>query len=218
MQRIVLKKEIKTKYPIEGISLVNLEDEIDYKSSNDGMYATGVIKISGEYYKGVRNTRFVDEIDVDIFAPFDDLLSRSELRVSITDFDYKINEDIISFSVMVDIEGLKEVNKSFPSTDIEEEKEEILEETEVVNIDRAGNDNSDLVSEELVEEKVVISEDVQPKKKQIKEETKVCWSFYVVMNNDTYESISSDLNIDINKLKKINKNKDLKDGMLIYLP
>lgn len=224
MQRIVLKKEIKTKYPIEGISLVNLEDEIEYKSSNDGMYATGVIKISGEYYKGVRNTRFIDEIDVDIFAPFEDLLSRSELRVSIIDFDYKIQDDLISFAVMVDIEGLKEVKKSFPTSDIEEEKEEIIETldnniNEEVNLveDRAGNDNSDFVSEEIKEEVEVI-EKVENKKSSNKDETKVCWSFYVVMNNDTYESIANDLNIDLNKLKNLNKNKKLSEGMLIYLP
>lgn len=224
MQRIVLKKKIKTKYPIEGISLVNLEDEIEYKSSNDGMYATGVIKISGEYYKGVRNTRFIDEIDVDIFAPFEDLLSRSELRVSIIDFDYKIQDDLISFAVMVDIEGLKEVKKSFPTTDIEEEKEEIIETldnniNEEVNLveDRAGNDNSDFVSEEIKEEVEVI-EKVENKKSSNKDETKVCWSFYVVMNNDTYESIANDLNIDLNKLKNLNKYKKLSEGMLIYLP
>ena len=57
------KKEIKAKYPIEGISLVNLEDEIDYKRNNEGIYATGVIKLSGEYYKGIRNTRFNDWIE-----------------------------------------------------------------------------------------------------------------------------------------------------------
>ena len=164
MQRIVLKKEIKAKYPVEGVSLVNLEDEIEYKSSNEGMYATGTIKISGEYYKGVRNSKFLDEIDVDIFAPFDDLSSRNELHINIIDFDYKINEDMLLFEVILDVNGLKEINKSFPS-EVYEEKEEVLqidnkenkdeevmfvEEKEIkeeINMDRAGNDNTDLVYE-----------------------------------------------------------------------
>ena len=195
MNRIVLKKEIKAKYPVEGVSLVNLEDEIEYKSSSDGMYATGSIKISGEYYKGVRNSKFLDEIDVDIFAPFDDLSSRNELHINIIDFDYKINEDMLLFEVILDVDGLKEINKSFPS-EVYEEKEEVLpldnienedeevmfeEEKEIkeeINMDRAGNDNTDLVYEEVEE----IKED---KKEQItkplkKDETKVCWSFHVV--------------------------------------
>lgn len=233
MNRIILKKEIKAKYPVEGISLVNLEDEIEYKSSSEGMYATGSIKISGEYYKGVRNSKFLDEIDVDIFAPFDDLSSRNELHINIIDFDYKINEDMLLFEVILDVDGLKEINKSFPS-EVYEEKEEVLpldnmenkdeevmfeEEKEIkeeINMDRAGNDNTDLVYEEVEEVK-------EDKKEQItkplkKDETKVCWSFHVVLNNDTYESIAMDLNINVDLLKKINKNKELIEGMLVLIP
>lgn len=233
MNRIVLKKEIKAKYPVEGISLVNLEDEIEYKSSSEGMYATGSIKISGEYYKGVRNSKFLDEIDVDIFAPFDDLSSRNELHINIIDFDYKINEDMLLFEVILDVDGLKEINKSFPS-EVYEEKEEVLpldnmenkdeevmfmEEKEIkeeINMDRAGNDNTDLVYEEVEEVK-------EDKKEQItkplkKDETKVYWSFHVVLNNDTYESIAMDLNINVDLLKKINKNKELIEGMLVLIP
>ena len=221
MQRIVLKKEIKAKYPIEGISLVNLEDEIDYKSSKDGIYASGVIKLSGEYYKGIRNTRFNDEIDVDIFASFDDLVSRNELRINIIDFDYTINDDVIMFSVIVDILGLKEVKKSFPTSDLQEE---------IQVEDRAGNDNSDLVLEENKDDEKlddVIKQEVIPcveiknikeENKNIKQNSKVCWSFYVVLEGDSYESISHELKINVDKLKLLNKNKDLSVGTLLVLP
>ena len=221
MQRIVLKKEIKTKYPIEGISLVNLEDEIDYKSSKDGIYASGVIKLSGEYYKGIRNTRFNDEIDVDIFASFDDLVSRNELRINIIDFDYTINDDVIMFSVIIDILGLKEVKKSFPTSDMQEE---------IQVVDRAGNDNSDLVLEETKDDEkleIDIKEETVPnmevkntkeEKKQTRINNQVCWSFYVVLEGDNYESISNDLNINVDKLKSLNKNKELSVGTLLVLP
>lgn len=235
MQRIILKKEIKAKYPVEGISLVNLEDEIEYKSSSDGMYATGTIKISGEYYKGVRNSKFVDEIDVDIFAPFDDLSSRNELHINIVDFEYKINEDMLLFEVLLDVDGLKESNKSFPSEVYEEEVLDVEniddnssnidtnEENKIQEMDgnenediviRSGNDNSDLVYEKLQENDKKI-ETIKPSKK---EETTVCWSFHVVLNNDTYDSIANDLNVDVNLLKKINKNKELVEGMLVLIP
>lgn len=236
MNRIVLKKEIKAKYPVEGISLVNLEDEIEYKSSSEGMYATGSIKISGEYYKGVRNSKFLDEIDVDIFAPFDDLSSRNELHVNIIDFDYKINEDMLLFEVILDVDGLKEMNKSFPS-EVYEENEEVLpietiekvdeviivennEINEDVILDRSGNDNTDLVYEEIKESKDnTIEETKEITTKPIKkDETTVCWSFHVVLNNDTYESIAMDLNIDVNLLKKMNKNKELIEGTLVLIP
>ena len=236
MNRIVLKKEIKAKYPVEGISLVNLEDEIEYKSSSEGMYATGSIKISGEYYKGVRNSKFLDEIDVDIFAPFDDLSSRNELHINIIDFDYKINEDMLLFEVILDVDGLKEMNKSFPS-EVYEENEEVLpieneekvdeviivennEINEDVILDRSGNDNTDLVYEEIEESK----DNIVEKTKEIatkpikKDETTVCWSFHVVLNNDTYESIAMDLNIDVNLLKKMNKYKELIEGTLVLIP
>lgn len=236
MNRIVLKKEIKAKYPVEGISLVNLEDEIEYKSSSDGMYATGSIKISGEYYKGVRNSKFLDEIDVDIFAPFDDLSSRNELHINIIDFDYKINEDMLLFEVILDVDGLKEMNKSFPS-EVYEENEEVLpieniekvdeaivvenkEINEDVILDRSGNDNTDLVYEEIEESK----DNIVEKTKEIatkpikKDETTVCWSFHVVLNNDTYESIAMDLNIDVNLLKKMNKYKERIEGTLVLIP
>ena len=221
MQRIVLKKEIKAKYPIEGISLVNLEDEIDYKRNNEGIYATGVIKLSGEYYKGIRNTRFNEEIDVDIFAPFDDLVSRNELRINIVDFEYNINEDIIMFSVIIDILGLKEVKKTFHSTDFQEET--MVEE-------RSGNDNSELIDLNIdnsvevetnvssLPEKQIKEIEVKETKKTISKETYVSWSFYVALEGDNYESISNELNLNIDELKSLNKHKEISVGTLLLIP
>lgn len=229
MQKIVLKKEVKAKYPIEGLSLVNLEDEIEYKNTSEGVYASGVIKISGEYYKGVRSSKFFDEIDVEIFAPFDDLESRNDLNLSILDFDYHINEDLILFSVIIDVKGLKEIKHSFPSTDFEEEKEVVIEEKieekiEEQIIEREGNDNASFVFEEKKPELILNSINKEEIKTPIetktssKEQSKICWSFYVVMKDDTYESISNELKLDYNLLKTLNKNKTLTEGSLIVLP
>lgn len=230
MQQIILQKNIKAKYPIDGITLVNLEEEIEYKNTSEGVYATGVIKINGEYYKGIRNNKFYDEIDVDIFAPLEDLGDRSNLRVKILDFDYKIHEDQLLIDIILNLDGLKDVTKTFPATDkVEEKEEDILEENVIVR----GDDNAPIIEEETV--KIVENEtplemiNTNPSKikknsnfpiqfQKNKMTNKVCWSYHVVLKDDTYESISKELNIDVEKLKTLNNFKELSEGLLLMVP
>lgn len=232
MQQIVLQKTVQTKYPIDGITLVNLEDEIEYKNTKDGVYATGVIKINGEYYKGVRNNKFNDQIDVDIFAPLEDLGDRFELKVKIIDFDYKINEDLLFFDIILELDGLKDVKKTFLTSDKMEE-EEIIED-KVVEEERSNNpflsddietvkkedEENDLANGNINNSNLNINKDkkfpIQFQKSKLK--NSVCWSYHVVLKDDTYESISKELNIKEETLRSKNENKELYEGLMLILP
>ena len=107
-------KELREK---EGLSQQELADKLFVSRSAIAKWENG---------NGIPSDVNLDSICKIFNVEEEWILSRSELRVSIIDFDYKIQDDLISFAVMVDIEGLKEVKKSFPTSDIEEEKEEII--------------------------------------------------------------------------------------------
>ena len=234
MQKIVLQKYVKTSFPVEGISLVNLEDFIEYKTTSEGVYATGKIEINGEYYKGSKTSKFKDEINVDIFSPSDDIMSRADLKVKISDFEYKIQDDSILFDIVLNVDGLNEITKSFQDTEDVQEKEEIIndiidveeinEEKIVINeaineIIRNGNDNQELIeNDEETFQEIKNDTILSTLFKNSKRNNYVAFKYHVVLKDETYESIAEDLNINVDDLKNLNKEKTLLEGTFILLP
>ena len=215
MHTVVLKKIIKSEFIIEDLAFVNLDNHIDYNSTSEGINATGFISLNGQYYNGGKYAKFDEKIEVDIFVPQEKISSKKAIEIKIKDFDYHIENNQMEFSIKVDIWGLKEDIKTFPSTDndLQQEKEEILE----------TPDKTDTIFEESKVEEVENITEIQPRiiEKKVtksKDSTVICWSYKVILKDDTYESISDELKVDSMKLRAINNNKPLKEGMLIKLP
>ncbi len=213
MHTIVLKKNVKARFIVEELAFVNLDNHIDYHASDEGVAATGQILMNGEYYNGGRYAKFSEQIDVDVFVPTDKITCRKDIQIKINDFEYTIDGDQIIFAIKVDIEGLKEDIKSFPSTTENSQEEPLLlEEPPVVN-------EVEMKVEEPTPEAVIVKDPVNKPIELVKNKYRqICWSYRVILKGDSYESIGNELKVDSMKLRSANRNQPLKEGMLLIIP
>lgn len=133
-----------------------------------------------------------DEIGEDDEKKFMDLINGKNVDViSNLDTYEEVKEDDIPLEVE-DSNNDKVIDNTIKGDNKSEE---------VTLIDNIPTNNNPLPNDLFVEERFVIFS-----------------SFYRVRNGDTYESIASKNNIDVQKLKDLNKNKELTEGSLIQIP
>lgn len=234
MQYINLNKTIDLNTYIEDLLLINIDDKLDIIDNKDGIKINGKILIGGSVKTKEENKEFYEDMDLDIFLTYEEILDRNILNVSINDFEYKIENNKLELNISLKIEGLKEIETTF----LTEKNNELIFEEEVENDEKEvyiskeviANDERKVKEEyqEKIEDIKIIKENESETRirksliksvfsnKRIKEE--VFWKLHCVKGEKSYEEIASKYNVDLNELKSINKNEILKDGKLIFLP
>ncbi len=139
MHLVILEKAIDIIDNIDDLNTVNLEENIEYFKSSNGVSIKGYIDIEGDYICKGQNRQFKDKLIIDLLAPYDEIIDKDAILLKITDFDYINGGNKIIFTFKLNIDGWKEVGKTFLSTNVPSENEEkaILiesnEKPEVVN-------------------------------------------------------------------------------------
>ena len=128
MRLIILEKTIDIKDSVDDLNTVNLEENIEYLKNNEGVNIKGFIEIEGEYIHGSQIKYFNDILNFDLLAPYDELSDKDNISLKIKDFDFINGINKIIFTFKLNIEGWKEVSKTFLSPDVsqEDEKEPII--------------------------------------------------------------------------------------------
>ena len=262
-----LNKEIILENIITDINLVNIEDNIEYLSRNDGILIKGNINVDCEYLSYGVIKHFKDNIEVSIFVPIENIIN-NELMFKVKDFDYIFKDNKLSLSFKIDIEGYKEIEKSFQDEnkemeivsnvdvdleDIEQylkvdddvilleneneitqfvdtkEPKKSKDESENINIENLEiNDEGkrlmfNIQGEEEAIKYIDTKEKVESKKSffdtLFKKDKKVKLVKYrVILEDDTYENISEEYNVNLYKLKELNNNMSLELGKIIKIP
>ena len=293
MRLIILEKTIDIKDSIDDLNTVNLEENIEYLKNNEGVNIKGFIEIEGEYLHGSQIKYFNDILNIDLLAPYDELSDKDNISLKIKDFDFINGINKIIFTFKLNIEGWKEVSKTFLSPDVsqEDEKEPIIiesnEKPEVISkikellekckeldikeecissyLEKGVQEVKNLINDESEERSNLIKFNITGEEKDkdkeplildsgdstseecsemnpikiIEEEKEMkilknknsldslfsklnkvvtMFSYRVVYESDTYESIANEENISIYDLKRFNKNKTLREGVLLKIP
>lgn len=293
MRLIILEKTIDIKDSIDDLNTVNLEENIEYLKNNEGVNIKGFIEIEGEYIHGSQIKYFNDILNIDLLAPYDELSDKDNISLKIKDFDFINGINKIIFTFKLNIEGWKEVSKTFLSPDVsqEDEKEAIIiesnEKPEVISkikellekckeldikeeciasyLEKGVQEVENLINDESEERSNLIKFNITGEEKDkdkeplildsgdstseecsemnpikiIEEEKEMkilknknsldslfskknkvvtMFSYRVVYGSDTYESIANEENISIYDLKRFNKNKTLREGVLLKIP
>ena len=293
MRLIILEKTIDIKDSIDDLNTVNLEENIEYLKNNEGVNIKGFIEIEGEYLHGSQIKYFNDILNIDLLAPYDELSDKDNISLKIKDFDFINGINKIIFTFKLNIEGWKEVSKTFLSPDVsqEDEKEAIIiesnEKPEVISkikellekckeldikeeciasyLEKGVQEVENLINDESEERSNLIKFNITGEEKDkdkeplildsgdstseecsemnpikiIEEEKEMkilknknsldslfskknkvvtMFSYRVVYERDTYESIANEENISIYDLKRFNKNKTLREGVLLKIP
>lgn len=227
MQKINYKEKILLEETINELLLINIDDELSQTKECDYLKVSGKIKISGEVNTNDGKRNFNHPIDVDILLS-NEQLEDKEVKVSIEDFNYSIDDKTINIDLIMKIDGLKEIDAYFPPQEdqediqIEKVEEEIIEEITQPTIELQEERNDLPLQETDNDEGINIKEEKYSllnqvfRNKSLKKETS--YFFHVVKNQSTYQDIATQYNIDIDELKNANNNEDIYIGKLIYIP
>ncbi len=165
MDEIILEKAISFSTNIESLQNVSVKDSIDYKLLDDGCSVIGVIKLTGAA-KTLKGLECFDEnIDIDIFAPFDQVIDKTKFSLKVQNYSYQILRNTAVFKINLQVTGfrkIKEEHHTFEgeSFNLTNEIDELLDENEPISS----------YDDELLEE--IKNIDAEQENKKIDEELK----------------------------------------------
>lgn len=158
----------------------------------------------------------------------------NEFRDTITPEDEKMMEGLINGDVDVIVTDSSD-NHKMPQYEEENDKKEEEEqkddavypyldvEEDATPLELQTSNNDEVIENKMSEAKkdaeVIREEKPQSKNDLFEHERFIVFSrFYRVKYGETYASIANDNNVDENKLREINKNKELIEGSLVQIP
>ena len=211
MNKINYKESINIESAIEELILINVDENISSFNEDDFVSFSGEIRISGEVKTNGEKKEFNHPLNLDISLSKNQLATDSP-SISVEDFSYEINNNIIDIDLSLKIEGLKELETEFLT---QEDSEPVL--PQINEIEDKPN-NILQTQEDTLEQEIETKETLMNKlfKRSIKKSK--AYLIHVVKNETSYKEIAKIYNLDENILEKYNKEKEIKGGALIFIP
>ena len=218
MKKIVpFKKDIEFDSNIAEISSISLEHTLKLKEEN---LVSGEFIISGTY-KMTEASVNVDSFEYKL--PFDISIDKKydtkNIDVDINDFYYEvINNELLSISIEVVLDGLEEKSEEEEEIRMTEEKIETLGDREEVEKEEdtktvsTVEENSEEVNREEDNTVKSIFEGLD------ENERYAVYKVHIVTENDTTESIASEYGVTRDDLEAYNDLSDLKIGDKLIIP
>ena len=185
METITIEKNVKFDSEIDSIDIINVNDELRYILNDDETHATGVIELSGIVNTLIGKKEFNEEVDVDIYAPFEKKLDKENFKLKVKDYSYVVKNNNLTIYLVLNLEGIIDEE--------EDNSKSLLDEMNTLNV---INDNNELLREERIDhtEEVKIIEEVKEVKQEnlniinnnVKEEINHNWSKELFKLNDSY--------------------------------
>ena len=99
MQYINLNKTLEFENDILDLLLISIDDQIQTSDDKDGIKIVGNILIGGKVNTINGEQQFNDKIDLDVFLTYDEIVDRNSLNISVSDFNYKVEENSLIINV-----------------------------------------------------------------------------------------------------------------------
>ncbi len=221
MQKIYLKKKVDLNNQLKELQSISVDESINYKLEQNGMRAVGCVMIKGEFKDNESLRNFEDSIELDLFADFNKIVDKRDFQVKIDDFDYFINNGNLNISIQASVHGVKDDMDRVVEAD---DSEELLQENEIIDdVYDAVNEAETIMREIEVENKEVsaVNDELVSDLKNIENNENDdigLYYFYVVKDTDTYEKIALSYNVDAEKLRTYNHDKDINKGSIVIVP
>ncbi len=239
MQRINYKETIELNNTINELLVINIDDKINQTKEKDCIKISGEIQISGEVSSDNGNETFYHPLMLDIILSEEQLIT-DKITIVVEDFNYMIQNNTIAIDLIIKIEGLKEIEPYFPPQEdqkvIQIESKQTYDEEPVQEVE-ISNDIIEFDAIDTVEEKVanqdyeetrVLDKDINSNSEQhsllnqifknrvIKKETS--YIYHVVRKETTYAQIAQQYNVKEELIKQANKDEEIYEGKLIFIP
>lgn len=235
MKTIQIDKIIRLDEVDASITDIEIVDDLLYLLEEQGYKITGDIYINVHYNSEDKSLTHTEQLEFDILAPIEKL-DGEEFKMVLNSHNYTFEDDLI-IKLVYDVYGISDKNYDDVqiSSDIENDvyiPEEVVQPLfrkplfpEIEEIEEIGDTiqvEQALETNDMIDDVYHIKEDVVTDSFDdlFTEEENVFTSYRIVVakKNDTYESIAYDKGVDINELKRVNKNKEIQEKCLIILP
>ncbi|MCI5744785.1 MAG: hypothetical protein MR270_00640 [Erysipelotrichaceae bacterium] len=199
METITIEKVIKFENVIDSIDSLVVNNDLRYQLEDDDTHATGKINLTGSVNTVLGRKDFNDDVDIDIYAPFEKKLSKDNFKIEVKDYSYMVNQHNLIVYLVLSINGIISQDEKVNNQENKEEKEdkensEILDSINNLNEINQGEDRKIPFMPTLSNKNDNIIES-QTKENNKKEECKVN-----IKDNENKEIIDSTWATDLFKL------------------
>lgn len=234
MRKVIsFDKNLEFKTMIGEVTSISLDPNLQFLDDCD---ISGELVVSGKY-KLTAASRLEDDFSftLPIEIALSEKLEEETRNVYVDDFRYNVeDDDILNCHIDLVIEGVEKI-------DIPDEKEEVLNDEEIIPVEDVRDDSA--VIDEMVNSEIQLStindipdekeEVVEEKVEAVEEEHTVgslfssfkdsdesfaTYSVYIVRENDTLETIMSKYNVHREQLEDYNDLNNLVVGTKIIIP
>ena len=150
METITIEKVLMFDSIIDSIEYINVGENIKYDIDDDDTHCEATLSLKGKVNTLLGEKNIDEDIDVDIYAPFEKKLDKNDFKIEVKDYSYMINQQKLIIYVILNLHGIKEDVKF----DVEDEVEYIEQENTNNNeiIDSINNVKIDQNEINLLEE------------------------------------------------------------------
>ena len=163
MENITIEKTFKFDQLIEKIDYLNVDDQLRCEVLDDNSHAIKTINVNGVLITPLGEKTFKEDVEVDVYAPFDKQIDLDKFDINLKDYSYSINNKALTVFMVLTINGMiDKVNEEDKKEDsIEVDYDEII--NSMNNINDIKNVNEDRLienQEEVIEEMKTLNKEV----------------------------------------------------------
>jgi hypothetical protein len=204
MQSLILEKTVTFRDKVDELIQVSIDDNINYSSKDDGILLNGKIYLNGEVKVKGELDEFLDTLEVDIFAPYDEIVDKRAFTFRVDDFEYKTFDNKIIFYLKVIIDGWSDMKSTFPTKDADNEEESTEGSMETLKQIDINTDNKEVEGKEEdynVDMNLVTSERAEVNEEIAEQKNEEC----VEEEPKTLDKLEIDENMKIELAKQVEK-------------
>lgn len=196
MRTMKIEKFLEMNQEVLSIHNLKVEEDLKYMKQDDGIHAYGPVYINGEWEGSDGNHPIQEVLEFDVLAP-NEKLSNEAFHLDVAQVQNEINQQQVILTITFSVSGL-------------------IEENAVVN--EISDDIDELTTtEEPIEEIVDVSEEFEDLLED-DNPTYTTYRFIVAQENDTYATIAQRYQINEDKLREVNHNKEIPYKTLVLFP
>lgn len=158
METITIEKVIKLNNVIDSLESIDVKNNLKYQLYDDASHASAIIDVIGVVKTVIDTQNFEENVEVEIFTPYDKVIDKDSFNVVVKDYSYVINNSNLNIYLILEINGI--VDKNNNEEAIEANYNEIvhsMNELNAINTNEEENRN-EIVKEKTVEDNEIVKD------------------------------------------------------------
>ena len=170
METITIEKVIKFNNVIDSLESIDVTNNLKYQLYDDASHASAIIDVIGVVKTVMDTQNFEENVEVEIFTPYDKVIDKDSFNVVVKDYSYVINNSNLNIYLILEINGI--VDKNNNEEAIEANYNEIvhsMNELNAINTNEEENRN-EIVKEKTVEDNEIVKDKEIEDNKNVKKQ------------------------------------------------